>query len=240
MITDIGMDLDGVIYPFANAFKRYCAIRQGKLTLPDPTHWHFYEDWGMDEKTFHEWLDDAALNHEVFATELPYEGVVEAWKELRAMGIKIHVITSRPQSSWAQTVKWLEDMGLKADSLHFNPTKGFLKNISKGEAIMIDDHVQYYEEAERNGIIPVLMTRTWNQDREGATRVNNLAEFVSLIRGYNLVKKMDAKKISKDVYKHYVEPYEPQVKKLRELEPHVNPYIPRKKFTYEDWHWRQA
>jgi hypothetical protein len=198
MITDIGMDMDGVVYPFVNAFKTYCEERQGKLFLPDPVSWHFYEDWDMDEHTFHEWVNDAATNHDVFLTEKPYDGVVDAWNELRAMGIKIHILTSRPQSGWEQTTKWLSNNNLIADSLHFNPTKGFLTKLAKGQALIVDDHVQYYDEAERSGIIPVLMNRPWNAHKKDANRVNNLHELVSLIRGYNLVKKTEAKARAKE------------------------------------------
>lgn len=242
VITDIGMDLDGVVYPFATAFQRYCAERQGKLFLPDPTSWHFYEDWDMDEQTFHQWVTDAANECEVFASEKPYEGVVEAWSQLREMGIKIHVLTARPQAAWEQTARWLTDNNLIADSLHFNPTKGFLTKIAKGQALIIDDHVQYYEEAEKNGIIPVLLNRAWNDHKEDATRVNNLPELVSLISGYNLVKRTDAKKRANEILVKYKEskPYTTSIKK-----PYYEPYPPHepnkqiwKYPTPDDWHWK--
>lgn len=205
VITDVGIDLDGVIYPFANAFKQYCCERMGRLFLPDPTHWNFYEDWDLDEKTFNQWLNDAANTHSVFATEEPYEGVVEAWKELREMGMKIHVITARPQSSWEQTAGWLTNHGLIADSLHFNTTKAFLSRIAKGKAILVDDHVAYYDEAECNNILPVLMDRPWNQDKKDAIRVSNLLNFVSLVRGYNLVAKTEKPQPKR--YQYEAEPY---------------------------------
>lgn len=191
MITDVGIDLDGVIYPFAKAFSEYCCEQMGRLFLPEPTHWHFYEDWDLDEKTFNLWLRDAARTHRVFATEKPYEGVVEAWEELQRMGLKIHVMTARPQEAWAQTAEWLEEHGLHVDTLHFSPSKSFLSKIAKKKAIMIDDHVVYYEAAEKAGIIPFLMTRPWNSDKQDANRVTSLPDFASVIRGYNLMQKYE-------------------------------------------------
>jgi hypothetical protein len=242
MITDIGMDMDGVVYPFVHAFKNYCAERQGKLFLPDPTTWHFYEDWDMDEKTFHEWVEDAATNYEVFSSQKPYAGVTDAWSELRAMGIKIHVLTARPQAAWEQTAKWLTSQGLVADSLHFNPTKGFLTKIAKGQALIIDDHVQYYDEAEKNNIIPVLMTRAWNTHKEDATRVNNLSELVSLIRGYNLVKKTEKTTMSKKLATYYKEekpsPYMRKVYERYPVEPHKKPEPIWTYPTKDDGVWR--
>ena len=143
VITDVGIDLDGVIYPFMDSFRKYCAERMGKLFLPDPTHWLFYEDWDLDKETFDQWLNDAARTHDVFATEAPYEGVVEAWETMKSMGLNIHILTARPQSAWEQTAGWLTEHGLEVDSLHFNPTKSFLSVLSKGKSALLDDHVAY-------------------------------------------------------------------------------------------------
>lgn len=221
VITDVGIDLDGVIYPFADAFKAYCEERLGTTDLPNPTHWNFYEDWGIDHETFHAWLRQAAITHQVFATHNPYEGVVEAWRDLQDMGIKIHVLTARPQSAWAQTAEWLLVHNLHVDSLHFGPTKGFLSKIAKSKAMLIDDHVVYYDEAERNGIIPVLMDRPWNAHKQEATRVNDLSGFVSLIRGYNLVQKRNERnKQLTDYYKE--EKTSPYMKKVLDKYPTIH------------------
>ena len=185
VITDVGIDLDGVLYPFSNAFRLYCEERLGVLNLPEPTHWNFYEDWGLDEETFTAWLTDAARTSQVFSTHLPYHGVTEAWKDLRSMGVRIHVLTARPQAAWEQTASWLTQYNLRVDTLHFGPSKAFLANLAKGKSILLDDHIFYYEEAEQAGIIPCLMNREWNESKKDANRVNNLAEFVSFIKGYN-------------------------------------------------------
>lgn len=185
-ITDVGIDMDGVLYPFADAFRDYCAERMGKLFLPEPTHWNFYEDWDLDKATFEQWVIDAAKSHDVFYTQNPYEGVLEAWADLKEMELKIHVLTARPQEAWAQTAEWLEKHDLKVDSLHFGPKKAFFSKIPTGKGILIDDHVAYYEEAALNGVIPVLLDRPWNQDKKKAMRVQDLPSFVSIIKGYNM------------------------------------------------------
>lgn len=214
MITDVGIDLDGVIYPFASAFKKYCMERTGVSELPDPTHWNFYEDWDMDLETFNAWLRDAATTHQVFATEDPYEGVVSAWKDLRDMGLRLHVLTARPQSAWAQTAEWLSAHNLNVDTLHFGPTKTFLKSLATDQAIMLDDHVVYYEEAEKVGIIPVLMDRPWNSHKKDATRVDSLPSFVDFIRGFNIGSKKSV------TYK----PSEKDKKQWDVIKPEIFPY----------------
>lgn len=214
VITDVGIDLDGVIYPFADAFREYCLERMDVNDLPEPQHWNFYEDWGLDSETFYAWLREAAETHEVFATHDPYEGVINAWHDLRDMNVKIHVLTARPQSAWAQTAEWLSKHKLHVDTLHFGPTKGLLASIATGKSILIDDHVAYYEESERNGIIPVLMDRAWNAHKENANRVSSMTEFVSFIRGYNTkistVKTSPViPRIGKDLKKPITNPYNP-------------------------------
>ena len=185
LITDVGIDLDGVIYPFIDAFKIYCKERLNVSYLPDATKWNFYEDWGIDHDTFQEWISDAATTHKVFSTYAPDKEVIEAWQQMKDMGLGIHVMTARPQSAWAQTADWLLTHKLVADSLHFHPSKKFLFNISKGKAAMIDDHVQYYKEAKSSSIIPCLLDRPWNQTEDNLNRVKTLTEFIGFIKGYN-------------------------------------------------------
>lgn len=218
MITDVGIDLDGVLYPFSNAFRNYCEVERGLVNLPDPTHWNFYEDWGLDEETFNAWLLDAAKNHRIFATHLPYSGVLEAWADLRDTGVKIHVLTARPQSAWAQTAEWLNDCKLHVDTLHFGPSKAFLANLATKKSILLDDHIYYYEEAEKSGIVPCLMSRPWNSTKEDANRVSSLAEFVSFLRGYN-ARGETPNPVTINRYKPYMS--DKQISKIKEP---YNPY----------------
>lgn len=189
VITDVGIDMDGVVYPFMEAFKDWCKKKLNRASLPDPIHWNFYEDWGLDEETFKSYVREAAETASVFKVLAPYEGTVQAWRDLRDLNVRIHVLTARPHSAWVQTIEWLFIHGLHCDSLHFTNTKSMLSKLNSGKALLIDDHVAYYEEAERNGIIPVLMSRPWNLSKEGATRVSDLNGLVSFIRGYNLSQK---------------------------------------------------
>ena len=186
-ITDVGIDMDGVLYPFINAFRSYCEERLGRKFLQDPTHWNFFEDWGLDASTFQTWLKEAAKSHTVFGSEMPYPTVLEAWEVLRANKIKIHILTARPQEAWGQTADWLEKYGLVVDSLHFNPTKDFLAKIATGKAALLDDHSVYYQEAQKAGIFACLLNQPWNQDLTDATRVRSVLEFANMIVGYNKV-----------------------------------------------------
>lgn len=185
LITDVGVDLDGVLYPFQDAFKDYCSLVLGLTDLPDPTHWNFYEDWGMDFETFSYHLHTASQTHRLFDTYYPYPGVVDAWQDLRDLGVRIHVMTARPQSAWSQTCDWLQGNRLSPDSLHFTSVKSYLSALSSGKSAMIDDHTLYYEEAELSGTLPYLLTRPWNLQLKDAKRVSSFSEFVQEINAYN-------------------------------------------------------
>jgi len=185
LITDVGIDLDGVLYPFEGAFRQYCTSVLNMQNLPTPTHWNFYEDWGMDLSTFNFHVHNAALTFNVFSRLAPYAGVQEAWKDLHDLGVRIHVMTARPQPAWEQTARWLYEHQLYSDSLHFNTSKSFLSTFSSGQAAMVDDHIVYYLEAQRSGILPYLLTRPWNTQMADANRVNSFHEFVEKIRNHN-------------------------------------------------------
>lgn len=185
LITDVGVDLDGVLYPFQDAFKEYCLATLQVTSLPDPTHWNFYEDWGMDFETFSYHLHTASLTHRLFDTYYPYPGVIEAWQNLRDLGVRIHVMTARPQSAWAQTCDWLHSNRLSPDSLHFTSTKSYLSSLATGKSAMIDDYTLYYEEAEMSGTLAYLLTRPWNTQLADANRVDSFSEFVQEVNNYN-------------------------------------------------------
>jgi hypothetical protein len=236
-ITDVGIDMDGVLYPFINSFRSYCEERLGRLFLEEPKHWNFFEDWGLDASTFQEWLRDSAKTHKVFGTQMPYPTVLEAWELLRKNNIKIHVMTARPQEAWAQTAEWLEKYGLVADSLHFNPTKGFLANLTKGRAAILDDHIAFYEEAEKAGIFPCLLNQPWNQELKNANRASTVLEFANMIVGYNKVISSEAKpkglieKHPSKLHKQFPEPHRP-FKKEHEWNPNLTKWNKQQEHPY--------
>ena len=146
MITDVGIDMDGVMYDFAGEFKKYCAKRMGREDLPDPKHWEFYEDWGLDKDTFYDWLTDATVNEGLFYTGKAYANTTEGWSKLKDLGMRIHVLTHRHIESVGQTADWLQDNNFVPDSMHFGFDKVLLEAIAIDQAAAIDDYTKYYDE----------------------------------------------------------------------------------------------
>ena len=185
LITDVGIDMDGVVYPFISAFKKYCVDVLKETTFPEPKKWEFYEDWGISKKTFETMMHTAPISHRLFASESPMENVALGWKLLRDMNLKIHVITARPATAWSQTADWLHDHELVPDHLHFTNDKTVLAYTSKGHSASIDDNYTYQQEMQNVGILSVLHDHPWNKQYDVPFRVNSLLDFARLVKDVN-------------------------------------------------------
>lgn len=185
LITDVGIDMDGVVYPFISAFKKYCIDVLKETSFPEPKKWEFYEDWGISKQTFEAMLQIAPISHRLFASESPMKDVTLAWKLLRELDVKIHVITARPNTSWSQTADWLHDHELVPDHLHFTHDKTVLAYTSKGPSASIDDNYTYQQEMQKVGILSVLHDHPWNRQYNVPFRVSSLLDFARLVKNVN-------------------------------------------------------
>lgn len=185
LITDVGIDMDGVVYPFMSAFKKYCIDVLKETTFPEPVKWEFYEDWGISKQTFDAMMQTAPISHRLFASESPMENVALGWSLLRELGVKIHVITARPNTAWAQTADWLHDHELVPDHLHFTHNKTVLAYTSEGQSASIDDNYNYQQEMQKVGILSVLHDHPWNRHYDVDFRVNSLLDFARLVKDVN-------------------------------------------------------
>lgn len=185
LITDVGIDMDGVVYPFLSAFKKYCVDVLKETTFPEPKKWEFYEDWGISKETFDVMMQTAPISHRLFASESPMENVTLGWELLRELNVKIHVITARPNTAWAQTADWLHDHNLVPDHLHFTHNKSILAHTSAGHSASIDDNYNYQQEMEKVGILSVIHDHPWNRQYDVTFRVKSLIDFAKLVKNVN-------------------------------------------------------
>lgn len=186
MITDVAIDLDGVVYPFAKEFHKFCSKALNNDSLPPATDWLFYEKWGLTKDEYHHLLLEA-VNAGVFIDGEPPIGAQAAWTVISAMGAKIHVITARPTEAWADTTWWLDQWKLRADSLHFTEDKwlfAYMLNM-EGKGMMLDDSPIYLNSVSQyDSIIPVVYDQPWNRDLD-YVRVNSMMGFARLVALYN-------------------------------------------------------
>jgi hypothetical protein len=184
MITDVGIDMDGVMYDFISEFKKYALKRLGRTSLPDAKHWEFYEDWGLSKETFYEWLTDATVSEKVFLTGNPYPNCVAGWQKLRSLNLNIHVLTHRHIEAVGQTSEWLQFHGFIPDSIHFTTHKGVLEAIAVDQAAAIDDYHHYYDLYEEVGVKAFMRTHPWNASYKGR-HVADLLDFANAVEIYN-------------------------------------------------------
>ena len=188
MITDVGIDMDGVMYDFAKVFHEYAQNRMGKK-LSTPTTWDFYKEWGMSDEQFDEWLIEGVQKLRLFNCDAPMENTIEGWHLLKQNDIKIHVLTHRGHVSYEQTVQWLNRFGLYPDSLHFGTNKGILKTFATDQCASIDDYPLYYTQYDRAGVISFLRTQPWNETMY-ARRVTDLLDFANKVITINEAQKV--------------------------------------------------
>lgn len=188
MITDVGIDLDGVMYDFATVFRSYAQDRMGK-ELSAPTKWDFYKEWGMTDEQFNQWLEEGVKNLRLFNYLRPMHNTLEGWQLLRDNKLNIHVLTHRHPHSYEQTVQWLMKYDLIPNSLHFGTNKTILKTLALDECAAIDDMPQYYDSYNNIGVLSFFRTQPWNDTRKGR-RVSDLLEFAEAILAINKAKEV--------------------------------------------------
>lgn len=184
MITDVAVDIDGVMFDFATVIHEKTSKYMG-VPLSYPTQWEFYKEWGMTSENFHAYLRRLAVEDDIFNQGSPYHNTKEGWSSLREQGLKIHIITHRPWEGYEQTVRWLERFQLIPDTLHFTGDKaGVLQGIAEGEYASIDDHYEQYASYYYRGAYSFLHTQPWN-DGYPARRADDLLDFAEAIKFYN-------------------------------------------------------
>lgn len=184
MITDVAVDIDGVLFDFSTVVTKHFSEYYNKQ-FSVPTCWEFFAEWGMTADEFYETLDKLTYEREIFNDEAPIPKTMVGWQALRDQGLRIHVITHRSPSAQGQTIKWLERYRLIPDTLHFSGQKAeILTAISLDECASIDDHYEQYAEYKNYGVNAYMYTQHWNRGYLGR-RVQTLPEFSEVIRVHN-------------------------------------------------------
>lgn len=185
MITDVGVDLDGVLFDFSRAVVDTFSKVLGP-GLPYPSKWEFYEDWGLTAGEFYELLDTLTIDEELFDSYPPIAHTAEGWSDLKSQGVRIHIITHRSMVATTQTMRWLERYRLVPDTIHFTGKKAqVLSAISERRAIAIDDHYEQHLNYQDHGILSFLFDQPWNSRYHEHSRMFTLPEFSQYIRKYN-------------------------------------------------------
>lgn len=160
----LGIDLDGVLFPFDQNFKDYC-LKIGE-NIPHDTKtesWDFFKEWGMSSERFIEICNQGVDDQFIFLEADPYPNSVEALQGLKNDGHTIHVITHRMFGSKSahNTFDWLYKHDVPFESVTFAEDK-----TSVQVDLLLEDNVDNCRASIDAGIACVLYDRPWNQTDE--------------------------------------------------------------------------
>lgn len=179
----IGVDLDGVVYPFEIQFGRYLVDYVGfdEARCAVPVHsYGFYEEWGLTKDEFLDHCHEAVDLGVLFGVGDPYPGTRAALQRLVDAGHTLHVVTARggmgtPGRAEGNTQFWLEHHLPLFESVTFSNDK----TIVRADAF-IEDRTNNYDALHFNGVRATLINRPWNvqeQEWPWRRRVNTMDEF---------------------------------------------------------------
>lgn len=170
MTIRVGIDYDEPIFPWYD-YAHDAAVAYGLVREDQdpPTSWDPSTHYGC---TLDEWIE--VINNEVLKGPngmygRPIKpGVAADLSRLKRRGVEIHIVTARGQfGEFGERIKELTlqqivNERIPYDYLHFTNTKGAV--ISANEInYMLDDRVEYYQEAGKAGARSYLLDERWNQ-----------------------------------------------------------------------------
>jgi 5' nucleotidase, deoxy (Pyrimidine), cytosolic type C protein (NT5C) len=158
-VSRIGVDLDGVCYPFSHIFRLFCEQHLCRL-LALPEVWSFHtEQWGLTTGKFLELMRAGCVDAEwVFHLGDPLAGCVEALEQLTGAGHEIVIVTSRPDYARPATEAWLKRWGITHHELHLAVDKTAFEL-----DVLLDDCPAILVAAKAAGIRAVVYDQPWNR-----------------------------------------------------------------------------
>jgi len=185
---DVGVDLDGVVYDFVQALRHYIHQATGRPlhTMGPATSWHFYaDDWGLSLDQFLEFFHAGVAAGSIFATGVPFPGVVTGLRALLDAGHRVHVVTDRASMGPAgkaeeSTRAWLASAGVPYTTLTLTGDK-----TSVPTDVFIEDRPEFFTALSEAGVVTYLRTHTYNAHVacSPCRRVPDFATFVDRVLG---------------------------------------------------------
>lgn len=188
---DIGVDLDGVGYNLQATLAPYA--RKNGFPLASEERWNRIDPVTKEHGGFASWdipnyADFQSLcmraveKGALYASGAPFSGFLPMMRSLADDGHRLHIVTARtedPESRVAQATRaWLGEWAVPYRSLSFAKDK-----CARRTDFFIEDSTFNYEALLETGMtVPYLVSRPWNASFAAANRVEDLSEFVTVVR----------------------------------------------------------
>lgn len=176
LMARIGIDLDGVLYPFVDVIHDRAQLRLGHKLPRNFEKWGFFEDWGLDWPGF-----VALMERECEAGFLYWKGAiapgaVENIFMLEEWGQEVVYVTARGAHAHDATASWLRQHALDHRKLITGASDKTLHQLD----VLLDDGPHNIEAAIAAGCRGIIFDQPWNQGIEGE-RVHSWDEFGQLM-----------------------------------------------------------
>ena len=143
---DIGLDIDGVLYPFSQVISAYATNALGRECSAEAKTFDWYRGWGLTTDEFLALCARSALDGVLYTTGDPLPGALAAAEALAAQGHRLHYVTARaigglsPSTAWRLTASWLLAWNFPVDSLTVSEDKA-----CRPTDVFLDDGPHLYD-----------------------------------------------------------------------------------------------
>jgi hypothetical protein len=179
---DIGLDVDGVLYPFSAVISEYASRALGRVCSAEAETFDWYRGWGLTTEEFLDLCGQSALDGVLFTEGDPLPGALEAAEALAAQGHRLHYVTARaiggisPPMAWNLTAAWLQAWSFPVHSLTVSEDKA-----CRPTDVFLDDGPHIYDALIASGHPrPVLWSHPCTLTHP-AERVNTWDEFHTIV-----------------------------------------------------------
>jgi hypothetical protein len=179
---DIGIDLDGCLYPFADVMRSWAAGSTGQ-PLPEPREWSFWRsEWGLSDDEFETLRLRGSALGVVYDAGVPDVEILSMMRRLADAGHRLHVISARA-GRWhvdeEVTREWLWRWGVPHETLHVVDGSKAPVVAGLGVRVMLEDSIP--AASELAGVCRVVMwAMPWNEGWAG-DRIRDGWEFEAVV-----------------------------------------------------------
>jgi hypothetical protein len=180
----IGLDVDGVLYPFVAVVRAWLLERGwAGAELGPVTQWAFYRDWGLTDEEWHAEFVAGIRAGVVFGPAQLAGDDLAALAALAAAGHELHLVTARnvpgvEAEARALTWRWVAELGVPVTSVTISSDKGCVDT----DLFLEDSPANCRVLAEETDSVPVLLAQPYNVEAQGELLcVGSVAEFVAVV-----------------------------------------------------------
>jgi hypothetical protein len=178
----VGFDLDGVLYDFADAMRRWINTHEHDYNLGEghPSMYNWWPEWGMTPEQWARFVHDGVDAQVIFCGPA-LDDAANQVRRVKEAGHSVHIITARffgtdPEQSQRNTKLWLSEHDIPFDTLDFSKDK-----TTEPTDFFLEDVIKNYDAVEAAGTLAYLVNRPWNMQQDHRHRVNSVKEYVDII-----------------------------------------------------------